>query len=141
MADDLDAFGFSGIYRYSEIYLIRGIKPELIGESIIENAAKRFDHFKKNFGFNNSLVQKHRIRFDTLIRFFSEYNKQVPSYRFDGQHIQGFCGVVEIFIQMIINKKEFNEIYSEQEKYPDDQVIQWYFDGLKTEKRNCHPGQ
>ena len=24
VADDLDAFGFSGIFRYSEIYLIRG---------------------------------------------------------------------------------------------------------------------
>jgi HD superfamily phosphodiesterase len=133
VADDLDAFGFSGIYRYSEIYLMRGIKPELIGERIIENAAKRFDHFKKNFGFNNSLIQKHMNRFDILIRFFSGYNKQVPYYRFDGQHIQGYCGVVELFIQMINNKKEFNELYSEQEKYPDDQVIQWYFNGLKTD--------
>lgn len=133
IADDFDAFGFSGIYRYSEIYLMRGIKPEHIGEIIIENAAKRFDHFKRNFGFNNLLAQKHRDRFDILISFFSEYNKQVPSYRFDDQHLRGFCGVVEIFIQMIKNKKEFNEIYSEQIKYPDDQVIQWYFNGLKTD--------
>ena len=31
VADDLDAFGFIGIYRYSEIYLTRGIDPEKIG--------------------------------------------------------------------------------------------------------------
>ena len=133
VADDLDAFGFSGIYRYSEIYLMRGIKPELIGENIIENATKRFDHFKKNFGFNNSLIQKHSKRFDILIRFFREYNKQVPSYHFDGQHLYGYCGVVEIFIQMIENKNKFNEIYSEPEKYTADQVIQWFFNGLKTD--------
>jgi len=133
VADDLDAFGFTGIYRYSEIYLMRGIKPELIGERILENAAKRFDHFKRNFGFSISLVQKHRNRFEILIRFFSEYNKQVLSYRFDGQHLQGFCGIVEVFIQMIKNKKGFNEIFSEQEKYPDDHVIQWFINGLKIE--------
>ena len=28
VADDLDAFGFTGIYRYSEIYLTRGINPD-----------------------------------------------------------------------------------------------------------------
>jgi hypothetical protein len=133
IADDLDAFGFSGIYRYSEIYLIRGIRPDLIGERIIENAAKRFDHFKKNFGSDNSLVHKHQERFDILIGFFKEYNKQVNSYQFDGSQPQGFCGVIEMFIEMIKNKRGLNEIYYEQEKYPYDQVIKWFFDGLKKE--------
>ena len=100
---------------------------------IIENASKRFDHFKSNFGHNNALLQKHRNRFDILISFFTEFNKQVPSYHFDGQHPKAFCGIIEIFIQMIKNKKELNDIYPEQKKYPDDQVIQWFFNGLKSE--------
>ena len=54
---------------------------------------------------DNQLVQKHRNRYDILIRFFTEYNKQVPSYQFDGQNPAGYCGVIEIFIQMIKNKK------------------------------------
>ncbi len=33
VADDLDAFGFAGIYRYSEIYLMTGYKPQSIGSS------------------------------------------------------------------------------------------------------------
>ena len=41
VADDLDAFGFTGIYRYSEIYLMRGINPNQLGHLIIENAAKQ----------------------------------------------------------------------------------------------------
>ena len=133
VADDLDAFGFSGIYRYSEIYLIRGIKPEIIGEMIIENAAKRFEYFEKNFGQNIQLLQKHRDRYSILIRFFTEYNKQAPSYRFECQKPLGFCGVVELFIKMIKNKKVLNEIFQEQEKYPEDHIIQWFFNGLKTE--------
>ena len=133
VADDLDAFGFSGIYRYSEIYLVRGIKPEIIGEMVIENAAKRFEHFEKNFGLNTQLVQKHRVRYDILIRFFTGYNKQVTCYHFDGQKSFEFCGIVEIFIQMIKNKKVLNDIFPEQEKYQEDSIIQWFFDGLKTE--------
>ena len=31
VSDDLDAFGYIGIYRYTEIYLTRGIDPEKIG--------------------------------------------------------------------------------------------------------------
>ena len=41
ISDDLDAFGISGIYRYSEIYLTRGITYENLGSTIIrENAEK-----------------------------------------------------------------------------------------------------
>lgn len=133
VADDLDAFGFSGIYRYSEIYLIRGIKPEIIGEMVIENAAKRFEHFEKYFDINNPLVQKHRDRYNILISFFTEYNKQAPSFRFYCQKPLGFCGIIELFIQMIKSKKVLNTIFEEQEKYPEDDIIQWFFNGLKTE--------
>jgi HD superfamily phosphodiesterase len=132
-ADDLDAFGFSGIYRYSEIYLMRDIKPDIMGKMIIENASKRFEHFEKSFGNDYPLFKKHRDRYDILIRFFAEYSKQVPFFQFDGQRPFGFCGVVEIFIQMIKNKKVIDEFFLEQEKYPEDKVIQWYFNGLKTE--------
>ena len=38
-ADDLDAFGFTGIYRYAEIYLLRGVKSDEIGKLIKENSA------------------------------------------------------------------------------------------------------
>ena len=60
VADDLDAFGFAGIFRYSEIYLTRGINPEKIGHLIRENSKKRFDNFVKTFGFSDDLVQKHK---------------------------------------------------------------------------------
>src|ERR1035437_1963558 len=97
-ADDLDAFGFTGVFRYSEIYLKRGINPEMIGQSVRENALKRFENFKTTFGFSNEFVNKHQQRYEILDRFFKEYNKQAPSYKFGGKDPNGYCGVIEMFI-------------------------------------------
>jgi hypothetical protein len=133
VADDLDAFGFTGIYRYSEIYLTRGINPEEIGHLIIENAGKRFDNFVKTFGFTDELVQKHKKRYEILDNFFIEYNKQVGSYPFGGQHPAGYCGVVELLSQMIKVKIGLKELYTVVEKHTKDQVIQRFLNGLKSE--------
>jgi hypothetical protein len=133
VADDMDAFGFTGIYRYSEIYLIRGINLAKIGDLIKVNAAKRFDHFEKSFGFNFPLVQKHKDRFDILIRFFNEYNKQVTSYHFDSKNPEGYCGILELFINMITDKTDIKRLLMSEDLLPDDQVIRWFFNGLKTE--------
>jgi hypothetical protein len=46
VADDLDAFGALGAYRYIEIYLLRGIPPELIAEKILSNAHQRYENIK-----------------------------------------------------------------------------------------------
>jgi HD superfamily phosphodiesterase len=71
VADDLDAFGFTGIFRYSEIYLERGIKPAVIGHLILDNAGNRFDNFVNTFGFETELVRKHKKRYDILTDFFN----------------------------------------------------------------------
>lgn len=133
VADDLDAFGFTGIFRYSEIYLTRGISPEEIGHLIKDNAGKRFDNFVKIFGGSDELVQKHKKRFDILYNFFNEYNNQVISYKFGGQHPAGYCGVIEVLLNLISNKKVLKEFYGEFEKYSFDPVIRWFFEGLATE--------
>jgi hypothetical protein len=133
VADDLDAFGLTGIYRYSEIYLTRGISPEMIGLLIKANAGKRFDNFVKNFGFADELVQKHTKRFDVLDNFFNEYNNQVISYKFGGQCPAGYCGVIEVLQNLISNKKVLKEFWNESKIYSDDPVIRWFFDGLATE--------
>lgn len=133
VADDLDAFGFAGIFRYSEIYLTREINPLKIGHMIKDNAEKRFDNFTKTFGFADSLVRKHRKRYDILVNFFDEYNKQIVTYKFGGTHPSGYCGVMEMLTQMIKNKKGLKELYTVVEKHTKDQVIRWFFNGLKSE--------
>jgi HD superfamily phosphodiesterase len=50
VSDDLDAFGFIGVYRYTEIYLTRGTEPVNIGHQVKVNARKRFENFEKTAG-------------------------------------------------------------------------------------------
>ena len=78
-ADDLDAFGYIGIYRYIEIYLARGIRPELIGFEIKRNALGRFRNFELNFGAYPKLISKYRKKYLILDNFFTRYNKEVNS--------------------------------------------------------------
>lgn len=133
VADDLEAFGFIGIYRYSEIYLKRNIKPEILGEMIIENAEKRFKHFRETFGEYTVLFQKHEKRYNVLVRFFTDYNKQVPSYQYDSNKPAGFCGVIELILKMIEHKNDLSYLISLNDNSQEDKVLSWFLDGLKTE--------
>jgi hypothetical protein len=133
VADDLDAFGFTGIFRYSEIYLERGIKPADIGHMIIDNAGSRFDNFVNTFGSETELVRKHKKRYDILTDFFNQYNKQVNLYQFGGKYPSGYCGVIEVLLDMLQKKKKLKDICIEQEKHAHDPVILWFFDGLAKE--------
>jgi predicted acetyltransferase len=76
IADDLDAFGYIGIYRYLEIYIARGIRPEILGHEIRKNALKRFKNFELNFGYFPELFERHRNRFRILDDFFAGYNRE-----------------------------------------------------------------
>jgi HD superfamily phosphodiesterase len=75
-ADDLDAFGNIGILRYADIYLERNVSITDLGKMVIENSGKRFQNFEKAFSENPELVEKHRTRYRTLHRFYSEFNVQ-----------------------------------------------------------------
>lgn len=131
-ADDLDAFGFTGIYRYIEIYHIRGIRLSEIGLKIRENAKLRFANFRMNFGMINFLVQTHQQRFDLLDSFFSHYNIQAETYTF-GKNPEGYCGVAELIINMITRGINPENFHSTARDYFDDPVIKWYFGNLQEE--------
>jgi hypothetical protein len=80
ISDDLDAFGYTGIYRYLEIYLLRGISTEEIGSLILSNLYGRYRNFlEKCFQFSE-LVRIHSRRFEIANNFFKVYNKQLLDY-------------------------------------------------------------
>jgi hypothetical protein len=133
VSDDLDAFGFSGIFRYAEIYLTRGINPGKIGYLIRENSKKRFDNFVMKFGYDSEIVKKHIKRYYTLDNFFERYNEQLPSYQFDTKDPSGFCGVIEIIMYLMKNNLLFKDFLKEPEKYSVDPVIIWFFEELQKE--------
>jgi hypothetical protein len=133
VADDLDAFGYIGIFRYSEIFLTRRTNPEKIGYLIRVNAGKRFENFIKTFGYNIELAQKYKKRYKILDDFFSQYNEQLPSYHFGTKNPSGFCGVIEIILFMMNNGLQLKDFFTEQEKYTKDRGILLYFSELVSE--------
>ena len=133
VADDLDAFGLIGIFRYSEIYLAREIGFERIGYMIRENARKRYDNFIKAFGSFDELVVKHWERYYLLDMFFTKYNNQLPSYLFGTNQPSGFCGVVEIIENIMQNHLYLKDFYTEPQKHTSDPLILWYLTELKSE--------
>jgi hypothetical protein len=133
VADDLDAFGFTGIYRYAEIYLTRGIAPDELGNLILGNAAGRFENIERIFGAGNDFVQLHRKRYAILSNFFLHYNRHVKSYNFDTAEPEGYCGVIQLFKLMLKYKMTLDYFFTEAEIYPDDIIIGSFLAGLKSE--------
>ena len=133
VADDLDAFGFTGIYRYSEIYLTRSVNKLEFGHLIINNAGKRFDNFNNIFGSFEDLISREIKRYDILFKFFDAYNRQVKDYHFGNEKPKGYCGVIEVVTDIMKNKIALKDIISDPEIYSDDPVIKWFFQGLSKE--------
>lgn len=133
VADDLDAFGYIGIFRYSEIYLIRGIRKEDIGHHVSTNAATRFNNFKMTFGSDTDMFQKHEKRYKILDEFFNEYNRIVSKYKFGSDQPSGYCGVIEMLHHFVKKKMPFTSLLKEVEKYEYDTVMLRYFSELKKE--------
>jgi HD superfamily phosphodiesterase len=133
VADDLDAFGCIGIFRYSEIYLTREIGFEKIGFMIRENAQKRYNNFIKTFGSIDELVVKHWERYYLLDMFFTKYNEQLPSYHFGTNQPSGFCGVVEIIGIIMKNNLRMEDFYTEPRKHTSDLLILWFLVELEKE--------
>ena len=133
VSDDLDAFGYIGVFRYLEIYLTRGISPEQMGHLIRENSKKRFDNFIRIFGNNSAIVQKHIKRYYALENFFINYNEQLPSYQFGTINPSGFCGVTEIIMFLMKNNLQLKDLFKEPKKYSDDPFILKFFAELQKE--------
>jgi HD superfamily phosphodiesterase len=133
VADDLDAYGYAGIYRYSEIYLKRGIAPSKIGVLIRENAMKRFGNFKSKYEASGEFFEKHKKRYELLDNFFSEYNKQISSYKFGSGKPNGYPGIIEVFLKVIDNGRELKKLLENPETFSYDQIMSNYFRGLNDE--------
>lgn len=76
MADDMDALGIMGIYRYAEIYLMRDTGLELLGNQVLKNASHRYRnlmHSTLHLPEVRSRVQK---EFECLQEFYHLYVQQ-----------------------------------------------------------------
>ena len=68
--DDLDAFGNMGIYRYAEIYLLRGIKPEQLPLEVSKNVRNRFDNLTSIFREQEEFIRTQEGRYRRVYDFY-----------------------------------------------------------------------
>lgn len=68
--DDLDAFGATGVYRYAEIYLLRGIEPEELPSRVSSNVKNRFENLKNTYRNLDAFIRKQEIRFRRVYDFY-----------------------------------------------------------------------
>ena len=133
VADDLDAFGRIGIYRYSEIYLTRGVPLKLTGYKIIENSGKRFKNFEDVTDKSAAMFEKHKQRYQLLNDFFIHFNLESNRYNFGNNVPSGYCGVLEIISGMIKMNASVVKILSDRNRYSGDPVVFDFLDGLSKE--------
>ncbi len=133
LSDDLDALGYIGIFRYSEIYLARGTSLREIGHLIRENAGRRFDNFLKEFPERSKLRSEQRKRYEILNNFFREYNRQLDSGGYNINSPNGYCGVIDLFLSAEEEKTKISDLFVKAGSYSGDPIIVSYFNGLKKE--------
>lgn len=133
ISDDLDAFGYTGIYRYVEIYLKREVAFNSIGKMILENAAQRFQNFTAFFRNSPELIEKYERSYQVLVRFFKNYNIQSIDYQFNTNKPKGYCGVVEI-ISDYLNTSIPSQPLTERYKSSEDPIIQNFLESLAEEE-------
>jgi len=94
VADDLEALGIIGIYRYAEIYLKRGITLKELGSRVLDNVKIRFKNLSAGCLLCSRLVQRYRQEYDVLCSFFEQYNQQLAGVPNPELILTGHLGVI-----------------------------------------------
>ncbi|MCK4701123.1 MAG: hypothetical protein KAT38_12335, partial [Bacteroidales bacterium] len=105
VCDDLDAFGLTGVYRYVEIYLLRGILVKDIASMILKNLTSRIDYFTGSFRYLEKYHKKHMKRFNLTWAFFTDLNNQIIHEK-KIKSLNGPLGVINLINHHVISKKE-----------------------------------
>lgn len=70
--DNLDAFGYVGVYRYAEIYLIRGVELGKVAALSLENMKKRFSSFEQHYALLSAFFDEQKQRYLTACSVFTD---------------------------------------------------------------------
>lgn len=96
VADDMDAFGIIGIYRYAEIYFMRGISVDELGTQVLHNLQSRFKNIEINY-----------LRFPHFLNEVSIiYNQTKSFYENLKEKKSKELGIINFIKNEIVDKKQ-----------------------------------
>jgi len=117
IADDLDALGAIGVFRYFEIYHHRGMSTAVFSREAKSNLTGRFNHFNQVFADHPELVIKFKPGYSYAKNFFEACINKSES------HMQ----VLTILKKsIIVQKKTLNEVALDNAGSA-DKIIAGYF--------------
>ena len=132
VADDLDAFGYIGIYRYLEIYLARGIPASEAAFRIKLNAEKRYSNFLNFSSDIKGLKEMHKERYQILLRFFKDFINTLELPRKNLEMI-GYQGISEMISEILKNKDREKELITYFGRDHNDLIINDFTSGYLKE--------
>lgn len=106
LADDLDAFGLVGVYRYAEIYLMRGIFCHEIPGKVLPNLDTRYNHLTSLLPMaNEEFAIRCKIRFTLTSEFYEaatdDLKKEMTNTPVSSAHLMVLSEIAE----QVITKK------------------------------------
>ena len=136
VCDDLDAFGLTGVYRYIEIYLLRGIPVKDIASMVLKNLTNRVNYFTRSFGNLKNFHEKHMKRFDLTWAFFTDLNNQII-HENKIKSLNGPVGIINLINHhVIVEKMTPVEASKFIIRNTTDDYVKNYFTGLGSELRS-----
>ena len=134
LADDLEALGVIGGYRYAEIYLNRGMELKDLGVNVLENVNTRFNHISKSCVICPQILRDYRPEYATLVSFYDRYNQQLLVETHPEQARSGYIGIVNTIRRLSVEGRTRPEDFlAEIEKNdPPKQFID-FFSQLKED--------
>ncbi|MCF8379503.1 MAG: HD domain-containing protein [Bacteroidales bacterium] len=140
ISDDMDAMATIGIYRYTEIYLMRAIPFEDLGLKIMANLSGRYNNFLSNCSNMPEVIWMHKPRYNQIQEFFDQYNRQIQRVESGrGNENTGPLAVVKTIHQQALRRKgDMYQICDSIISQNPDMYIQKFFIQLRTELKNQH---
>jgi len=126
IADDLDALGTIGIYRYAEIYLHRGVDIRKIGINVMENVSTRFNNFSKACNLCPELINNFKSSYTEIISFFDKYNQQIVADSYPEKEFNGHIGIINYIRNFSVSGKIHPEDFTKS--LPDFEVTKFVLD-------------
>jgi HD superfamily phosphodiesterase len=129
-SDDIDAFGMIGVFRYIEIYAIRGVDKHKLPNMVLENLSNRFQNLKYTFSYLCKVVDEQEVRYEKARSFFSRVQKAMLESNENDPAIQAYDFIYDGFIS---HNFSFEQMYMKALSIESSIGFKSYFYDFKNE--------